>query len=437
MSPFNLQTDKQPTLDQLAADLKAVQAKDPTILQKLTATQGGDFAGLSEDQKWQYLEDQINASIDFVNNEPHTLGEIFHSRDPIGGLIQSVVNDGINPVLQAFGEGNPVAWIPTGIDGILERVRGKYPFQTATAKSRIEFPAQCKIALLGDWGADNLHAKRIGDLAVARGADYVIHLGDIYYSGTQSECEAFVGNWPLKGADGKPMVGKSFALNGNHEMYLEGKYYFTTVLGAFQQEASYFTLYNDWWQIQGLDTAYVPFTIDGGGQDDRLQAQWDWLSDSVFSEPAKKNIFLSHNQPVSGHLPELEDAYVLKTQFLKFVANRDYTRIQAWFFGHEHRCEIYDDSPVGSLFKARLIGNGSIPHAPETEDAAAIAANGAKATAIWRVNKATVGDDQTTAISSFALLTFNNEKCTAEYINEDGSLFYKEDLSGGKNAEIV
>ena len=428
-------TNKAATIAQLQAQLKAVQDRDPLVLEKLEAAQFGQFAGLTDDQKCQYLEDQLQASIAFVDNEPETAEEIFHSRDPIAGVIQSVIKADVAPSIQAYGDLNPL-WIPTGIDGLLERVRGKYPFKAATAKSQMAFPAQCKIALLGDWGADNDHAKAIGDLAISKGAEYVIHLGDIYYSGTKSECETFVKNWPLKGEDGNPMAGKSFALNGNHEMYSNGNYYFTTVLDAFQQEASYFTLYNDWWQIQGIDTAYVPFSIDGGDADSRLQQQWEWLSESVFGGAAKSNIFLSHQQPVSGHLPELEDAYALKQQFLKFVANRDYTRIKAWFFGHEHRCEIYDDADPDAWFKARLIGNGSIPHLPQTEDAAAIAANQAKATAIWRVNHGTIGAG-VAAISSFAMLTFDEDKCIAEYWNEDGTLFYKEDLTGGNNCEIA
>ncbi len=100
----------------------------------------------------------------------------------------------------------------------------------------------------------------------------------------------------------------SFALNGNHEMYSGGRPYFNRVLPSFNQEASYFTLYNDYWQIHGLDTAYVPFSIDGSvptedkagfwkrfeehvkavvtfvdhenfdaKPDARLRAQWEWL----------------------------------------------------------------------------------------------------------------------------------------------------------------
>jgi predicted phosphodiesterase len=431
---FTPQYDNTQAMQQLQLQLQAVQRRDPAVLAKLNAADSGELAGMSVEDQCSFLVTQLQASIRFLHDEPQTPEEIFHSRDPIGGMMQSLMNDQLLTQLQATGEGNPIVWIPAGIDAILEKVRGKYPFQTATpARSQIRMPAQVKIALLADWGADNLHAKRIGDLAIAQGAEYVIHLGDIYYSGAQSECEAFVRNWPLKGDDGNPIVGKSFALNGNHEMYSVGNYYFTTVLGAFQQEASYFTLSNDWWQLQGLDTAYVPFTIDGGGQDDRLQAQWDWVTASIDANPTKKNIFLSHNQPVSSHLPELEAAQVLNMQWWKMATGRKDTLAFAWFFGHEHRCTLYDDTQTN--FKARLIGSGAIPHVPQTETEAAVAANGAKATPVWRVNHGVVAGGDT-AISTFAMLTFDQDQCTAEYFNEDGSLFYKENLSGGPNSSL-
>lgn len=433
--PFNFHhQDKSSALEQLKEQLNAVKRRDPAVLEKLGTANDGEFSGLSEDEKCKILERQLAASIHFVKDEPHTPGEIFHSRDPIGGLMQSLINDNVLPQVQATGQGNPVVWIPAGIDGLLEHVRGKYPFKTATSKSRIEIPAKCKIALLGDWGADNIHAKRIGDLAIKNGAEYVIHLGDIYFAGAKSECETFVRNWPLIGEDGKPLQGKSFALNGNHEMYSLGKNYFTIVLDAFKQEASYFTLFNNWWQIQGLDTAYEPFTIDGGGKDDRLKVQWNWLTESIDSNPRKKNIFLTHNQPVSAHIPELEAAQTLMMQWWKLAKDRDDRLAYAWFFGHEHRCAIYDDRKTH--FKARLIGNGSIPHLPQKETSAAVAPNGATADAVWKINHGTVGNGSTAA-STFAMLWFDQDQCVVEYINETGDLFYKENLSGGPNCEVV
>lgn len=424
---------RDPVIEELKKTLELVEKGDPATMDKIAEADGGELANMSPEQRQQFLANEIKASIEFAKQEPHPPGASYHSRDPLAGLVQSSLGDKVLPRVQAFGQGNPIVWIPAGIDGILERYRGKAAFKAATAKSKIVIPPKCKIGLLADWGADNEHAKRIGELAIEKGAEYLIHLGDIYYSGTSSECQSFVNRWPLRGEDNKPKAGYSFALNGNHEMYSLGRYYFTTVLDGFGQEASYFTLLNDWWQIHGLDTAYVPFSIDGGAKDARLKVQWDWLVGNLQASPQKKNIFLSHNQPVSAHIPEFAAAGPLMEQWSTLATATQRTDFAfAWFFGHEHRCTIYDDTKT--RFKARLIGNGSIPHPPQTETGPQVAPNGASTTPIFKVNHGALGSD--VAISTFAMLTFDGAECVAEYVNEDGTTFYKELLSGDPNNEI-
>jgi len=114
-------------------------------------------------------------------------------------------------------------------------------------------------------------------------------------------------------------------------MYSLGVPYFRQVLTAFGQEASYFTLYNDRWQFQGLDTAYVPFSISGGEADKSLNVQWNWLLESIKDNPDKANIFLSHNQPVSAHLPELEAAQALMNEARTLLSQVVGTSIYALF----------------------------------------------------------------------------------------------------------
>lgn len=114
-------------------------------------------------------------------------------------------------------------------------------------------------------------------------------------------------------------------------------------------------------------------------------------------------------------------------QWWKLAKDRKDTFAFAWFFGHEHRCTIYDDLGAdgkGANFKARLIGSGAIPHLPQKEMTAQVAENGAATTKVWRVNHATIGNGLSAA-SSFAMLSIDETQCTVEYINEDGSLFYK------------
>lgn len=426
--------EKDPVIQDMQQTLHKLNSGDAATLQALDADQTSTLAGLPLEEKRRQSMSALQSAIAYAKSEPEPQGHTFHSRDPLTGITQShlaknnppvgdALGDSVLPVLQAFGQDNPIVWIPAGIDAILEHFNSKAPFKIATDRSRITLPDTCKVALLADWGADNIHAKRLGQLAISRGADIVIHLGDIYYSGSQSECQTFLRNWPLRGGDGNPVVGKSFALNGNHEMYSRGRYYFTTVLEGLGQEASYFILSNNWWQLHALDTAYVPFSISGGTTDSNLKPQWDWLVSNITSNPGKKNILLSHHQPLSAHLTEYEQSYTLRQEFYQLQSATQTRAIFAWFFGHEHRCTIYDDNDPKAWFKARLIGNGSIPHPPQEELAPDKDDTQTSATPFAAVNKGSV-DGGPVAISTFALLSFDRDKCTVEYINEDGSLFY-------------
>jgi hypothetical protein len=416
----------------MKSTLAQLQARDPRVLRQLAADPSSALAGMDAEDRRQQAIRVLSDSIAAAELETVPYGHDYHSRDPLTGLIQSAIDDTVPPELQATGQGNPVVWIPTGILGLLEHFRTKASFQSATkAKSQIPIPNNCKIALLGDWGADNVHAALLGQLAIAKGADYVIHLGDIYYSGTQAECQGFLDRWPLRDpATNTPVKGRSLALNGNHEMYSLGIPYFNTVLPAFGQEASYFTLFNNNWQIQGLDTAYVPFSISGGSVDQRLQIQYDWLLDSILSNPDKPNIFLSHNQPVSAHMAEFLAAQPLMTEVRETLLSKFAgTLLYGWFFGHEHRCCIYDDHATepAALFRARLIGNGAIAHHPQEEVSAEAAPDGATVNPFLMVNKRALDSDDQVAVSTFALLTLNGPMIHIDYIDEDDRIFYSED----------
>lgn len=422
----NLQADQREyVIQSMQATLDALRKKDPRAMTAL-AIDGQSLSVSQIEDRRKLVLAKLSEAIEETEEERQPEGQSFHSQVPIAGIIQSNLEASVIPELQAYSEGNPVVWIPAGIKGILEHCDAKYPFQTATQASRIEIPNKCKIVLLADWGADNDHAKNVAEQAMARNPDYILHLGDIYYSGSEDECRTFLRNWPLKAQDGNPIKTRSFALNGNHEMYSLGKPYFTIVLPAFGQEASYFTLFNDHWQLQGLDTAYVPFSISGGAADSRLQVQWEWLRESIRNNPTKRNILLSHNQPVSAHLPEIQAAQPLMDEARRLISEFSLGSIYGWFFGHEHRCTVYDDSVVSSWFRARLIGNGAIGHHPQEETEPAKDQTGAECARFVWVNKRSLENKGLVAISSFAFLTVEDEQIDVEYIDEDGFVGYKE-----------
>ena len=426
---------KSDVLDNLSALRTALADKDPKAIEELEqqAAASGQLDGTSvEDLRLRAIA-SLDASIAAASAEDHASPEQYQSHDKLTSLVQSSMNgtlrthshigDRLPAVLNLFGQGNAVVWAPTGIAALLEHFKGKFPFKRATDKSKITVPPQCKIAILGDWGADNDHAQTIGDLVQQQKPDYLVHLGDIYYSGSEPECRKFLENWPLRDASGQPKQGVSFSLNGNHEMYSEGRYYFTTVLDGLDQEASYFQLSNDWWQFVAFDTAYVPFTISGGAKDNNLQCQWDFLVNCINASPAKKNILLSHNQPVSAFLKETADGSPLREEYARLIATTRSDAVYGWFFGHEHRCTIYDDAVTG--YKARLLGNGAIPHHPQTETTPQTDGT-TTATPFVAANHGRLGGGPL-AICTFALLTLDRERITVDYINEDGSRFFKQE----------
>jgi hypothetical protein len=426
---------KDQVLENLSALRTALANQDPGAMKELEqqAAASGQLDGTSiEDLRLKSVA-SLDASIAVAKAEDHTSPEQYQSHDKLTGLVQSSMNgtlrshshigDMLPAVLNMFGQGNVVVWAPTGIAAVLEHFKGNAPFKRATAKSKITIPPRCKIAILGDWGADNDHAQSIANLVSQQHPDYLVHLGDIYYSGSEPECRKFLQNWPLRDGSGQPKQGFSFALNGNHEMYSEGRYYFTTVLDGFGQEASYFQLSNDWWQFLGFDTAYVPFTISGGPKDQNLQCQWDFLVDCINSNPSKKNVLLSHNQPVSAFLKETADSAPLRAEYDRLIGVTRRDAVYGWIFGHEHRCTIYDDAALP--YKARLLGNGSIPHDPQTETAPQTDGKNT-GTRFTAANHSRL-DGGPLAICTFALLTLNRDTITIDYINEDGSAFFHQE----------
>ena len=425
---------REDVVSEMQNTLAKLKASDPETLKQLGSDPSSTLAGMAPEERRQTAIRVITDSIHDAEKEPDTKGHQYHSRDPLTGIIQSKMGeDSVLPELQATGQGNPVVWIPAGIRGILEHCREKYPFQKASPASRIEIPDQCKVALLSDWGAPNIHAERLGELAIAKGADYIIHMGDIYFSGTDSECQTFLDRWPLRGSDNQPLKGRSFALNGNHEMYSLGGPFFRLVLKAFGQEASYFTLFNKRWQFQALDTAYLPFSISGGTEDARLKVQGTWLEESIENNPDKRNIFLTHNQPVSAHLPEFQVAQPLMTEARQLLEKLGGLSIYAWFFGHEHRCTIYRDDDVGTLFRARLIGNGAIAHHPQEETSSDKDETHTACTPFLKVNSRALDEDNEVAVSTFALLTLNGPDIHVDYIDEDDRIFHSEDWNAEKH----
>src|SRR5262249_18766700 len=203
-----------------------------------------------------------------------------------------------------------------------------------------------RVAVLGDWGSGLYGAPRSAETIERdpKGYGLLLHLGDVYYAGTASEVtERFLQFWP------KNPTAISRAINSNHEMYSGGHAYFGQTLKQFGQHASYFALQNDHWTLVGLDSAYK--NPHGGGLTDD---QVEWLRGIVRGAGPRKIILLSHHQGFAW----LEKAKSkLAEQTGEFLGNK---QIFAWYWGHEHRCLLYDKHAGWDLY-ARCIGHSGYP----------------------------------------------------------------------------
>ena len=161
-------------------------------------------------------------------------------------------------------------------------------------------PDEATVAIAGDWGTGNASSANIAQAIAAQKADYTIHLGDVYYSGTESEeAQKFVKMWPA-GSRG------TFTLNSNHEMYSGGHGYFGVALAdprlAGQKGHSYFALTNANWLVLGLDSAYAAtrFYQQGALKDAEVLCRIHSLLQSAVglrSDGAtKKVLVLTHHQ---------------------------------------------------------------------------------------------------------------------------------------------
>lgn len=300
------------------------------------------------------------------------------SRDPGVGIAQAAMNAaieenaaaapaaGAEAPFEQFGPLDP-GWIECLVDGFRTLFTGKSPFVQYQNLSDflVEIPDQCSIALVADWGAHNTAAKLVAGQIRALNPDICIHLGDIYYAGQNNEAQEFLGLWPqADSATGRITSHSSFALNGNHEMFGGAKALFGMVFTAFGQQASYFGLRNTNWQLLALDSAYVEHRLLGPAEatasNAPLLSQWNWLVDKMKGNVVQETILLSHHQPFSAFAQENSDGAKLKLDAQNLFTAAAVKSVFGWFFGHEHRCTLYDDAVSG--FRARLIGNGCIPH---------------------------------------------------------------------------
>lgn len=217
-------------------------------------------------------------------------------------------------------------------------------------------PDRARFALFSDWGTGLYGAPHIQRSIEADAVplDCVVHLGDVYYAGTDNEYQTnFLDFWPRR----EGSIGR--ALNGNHEMYSGGRGYFEVGLPDLKQPSSVFALQNKHWLVVGLDTAYRDSDLSNG--------QAEWLQGLVANVGDRRLILLSHHQLYSN--TGGSQGISLQARVARLLDRR---KILAWYWGHEHVCALYDRHPLWGLH-GRCIGHGGIPELRHNlEDCAAV-----------------------------------------------------------------
>jgi hypothetical protein len=243
---------------------------------------------------------------------------------------------------------------------------------------------------------------------------HVIHLGDVYYCGWREEYQTrFLPHWPVD-PDNRGVL--SWALAGNHDMYSGGHGYFGFLLHdprfrghwrgdpATQQPSSHFSIENDHWQVVGLDSSYRDHDLMG--------SQEQWLSEKLST--GRKTMLLTHHQPFTAYAGDVPQAMSEKVQ-RALPAGRT---LDAWLWGHEHRCSIYSDHPKPYLKFGSCIGNGGVPLLMPDPPLAPLPESPAHAPLTWAYDGAEVVDGNEWLGFGFAVLDFDGPQVTIRYLDE-------------------
>jgi hypothetical protein len=262
-------------------------------------------------------------------------------------------------------------------------------------------PARARLAIVGDVGTGTDTAATVLLAALSLRPDAILHLGDVYYSGTDFEfAHRYTGLLEAvmaRAGDPVPVFG----VPGNHE-YFTGAHAYLDCLDSGRlapepgqrQHASFFCLRSadDGWQFLGLDTGYhghalgmppqmladalrelhaadpnvpddvAPLSLlpDAGaaGQVMLREDERRWHADKLTRFPGR-SVLLSHHQLYSavqrcGPDPAPDDPADPRRPWVNSalwaqLGEHFGDRVAAWLWGHEHNLGVFADGyrPAG------------------------------------------------------------------------------------------
>ena len=213
-----------------------------------------------------------------------------------------------------------------------------------------------RIAIIGDWGTGQPEAINILKQIARKNPDCVIHLGDVYYSGTDFEMQNyFYSYWSdILDLHNHPQRS-TFTLAGNHDMYSGGGPYYH-LLDQLGQGASYFCLRNKNWQFLGMDTGLHDHDLTGNMPPTFLEdTEVKWLEHKVANAQGRKTVLLSHHQLYSAF--EAFDGGPVNKRLADNLKNV-LPSTTIWLWGHEHNQVLFEKYQGVA---GRCIGHGAVP----------------------------------------------------------------------------
>jgi hypothetical protein len=282
-----------------------------------------------------------------------------------------------------------------------------------------QIDSNVKLAIVGDWGTGDEAAINLLQQVAALKPDVLIHLGDVYYAGTQSEeqtnfldiCRQLLGN-------SVPV----YSLCGNHDMYSGGNGYYWLV-DQLGQQASYFCLQNSNWQFLAMDTGHNdnnPLTVTTNMTGLVTQGSWaeeDWLLDKINLAGSKKTVLLSHHQLFSpfGSVGSVDSQAYAYNPNLRATFQAVMGQIAWWFWGHEHTLAIFN--PYMGLQRGRCVGASAVPVFTDQQsysNASGLRTYGGASLPTWNTN-VQLGNNGTSYNNCFAIMTLNGASANVDY----------------------
>ncbi len=393
------------------------------------ASSGADEANVAPFMSRDPIQSLLQSTLESKLRERGVPEEGSGHRGPLGCLLH-LIESILHPV--RFGPDDP-DWVIDIAASMIERIaEGTHPFNPLPAEYEIADDA--RVVIVGDWGTGIPRAQQVAKFIAEEVADalahgheaHVVHLGDIYYSGTEEEVRRHVlaaGMWPVTSEQARAGV-TSWSLNGNHDMYGGGFGYFQTLLGdpRFAKQSSpngkptsFFRLRSPSWDLLALDTSWSKDLLSIGFvgvlEDPQLG-----FAERVAGESERKLMLLSHHQPISVYDPEDTIGTILPAKLAPVLANE---RTTAWLWGHEHRCMGFEEELHVKF--PRCIGHGGVPVLMEHKPGDPVPRPG-----LWEERGFSEYRGDNWGRMGFAVLDLEGPSMSVRYRDEEGTLTREE-----------